>query len=299
MDLSGTEKEPPLLNLLDTHNSVFTCYVYQEMMYKLKKELKQISFNDFLSRPQMPWSEIFIGCTELGAELEPYAKTFIARIARNIFDYLLLACWGEMRHASTEGLSRKSTYKKGIDFDPIYSLPVLATAFRTLHWGSGYGGTVWAKIVEAASIYLTFNPILFLDHAVDLSHHGGLVFNKGIIVDQPEKYRYLFMLNAKQDGSILALKDCYFNDPALPIEVHSKCLNELRVARTIDSFRGPPSISNVPFIAWGTKVLTHDLLLELLEVRQYGSQEEEEKESRPRRVHIIQTTDLPINNSEY
>lgn len=112
----------------------------------------------------------------------------------SLFDYIVLAVWGEARHCRTAtrekpkqfaGLTayakRSKGQARGKDYNPQQSLEELARVFRSLTWSNGYGGNKWARICEAG--LLRFLPrvtqAIWVDQVVSLSHHGGIAFDKG------------------------------------------------------------------------------------------------------------------------
>lgn len=54
--------------------------------------------------------------------------------------------------------------------------------FDKIHWGSGYGGKAWAEIAKTFKKLITSTSlqekIVWIDHAYDLQHNTGTVFNK-------------------------------------------------------------------------------------------------------------------------
>ena len=144
--------------------------------------------------------------------VDDIAPAYSDRLARNLFDYLTLACFEEMRFCHSArwhnpGIAKSAHLSGYIRFDPRQALPVLAHAFRYGSWTGGYGDEKWALIAEAASLYagaLRATPLAFADHVVDITHHGGLAFNKGYLMDAPPAKAYLDALGVKRAGSILA-----------------------------------------------------------------------------------------------
>lgn len=121
-------------------------------------------------------------------DFESYQATYQHKLARAIYDYLALICFGEARHAKNkashyvEGLptcsERSTQYDRAAQYNPQQFLPVLEELFEVAKWDSGYGGTSWARIARAAQMYGTVPDAVFVDHCVDLSHNNSLCFNK-------------------------------------------------------------------------------------------------------------------------
>jgi len=121
-------------------------------------------------------------------DFESYQATYQHKLARAIYDYLALICFGEARHAKNrashyvDGLptcsERSTQYDRAAQYNPQQFLPVLEELFNIATWESGYGGTSWARIARAAQMYGTVPDAVFIDHCVDLSHNNSLCFNK-------------------------------------------------------------------------------------------------------------------------
>lgn len=155
----------------------------------------------------------YIRYTIFQREFKAFMAAYAGRFARNLFDYLTLAAAGEARHTHQLRIgysgghpsSRSEVWGKAIGYDPRQILPALERIFLVGKWGGGFGGKKWAAIAKAAEKYLMFqgSPVVFADHCVDLSHNGGLAFDKGFIFKQPDLTQYMKVLDAKRDGSLL------------------------------------------------------------------------------------------------
>lgn len=134
-------------------------------------------------------------------------------MAKLLFDLIVRMCFGEARHAHDRcgivipeiphELDRKGIYEFAEQFDPKSALPKLRDLFLEC-WLEPYGGSKWAVIAETAMKYWSLPPEIFVDYCVDLSHFGGLAF------DKPEagfhvwhKRKYLDILDCKRNGSVL------------------------------------------------------------------------------------------------
>jgi phosphohistidine swiveling domain-containing protein len=64
--------------------------------------------------------------------------------------------------------------------DPIMFLRACADVFDHDAWGSSYGGRKWSRIARAVVQYLSkeVDATIFVDHAFDLRHNGGALFDK-------------------------------------------------------------------------------------------------------------------------
>src|SRR5947209_6500157 len=87
-----------------------------------------------------------------------FSRDYKATLARNLFDYLALACMGECRHSSdiqawnpgeAKPSGRQASYAKAITMDPRQFLPIVKNVFTKLKWGSAYGGPKWGNIAQS------------------------------------------------------------------------------------------------------------------------------------------------------
>ena len=116
-----------------------------------------------------------------------HKHVFEERFAKALFDYMVMACAGEARHASDKcsyyldylptGGGRYSSAEVAFRYDPISVSKVTQYLFEH-DWAGGYGGRAWAKIARAVRYYKEMPLTAFIDHCVDLSHNNGSVFNK-------------------------------------------------------------------------------------------------------------------------
>jgi len=133
---------------------------------------------DTFRRPHERWLQDF----------EDYSQRYASKFARALFDYLALACFGEARHCwdkaslaiegLPEGKSRRGAYEDARAYNPWLFLPKLEILFQRAEWEAYYGGPSWARIAQAAQLYGKLPDTVFIDHCVDLSHNGGLCFDK-------------------------------------------------------------------------------------------------------------------------
>lgn len=127
---------------------------------------------------------------------------YTADLARTMFDYLAYITLQEAVHAKGVIWEPKQVAPY-VNRDPKQFLPVIKQLFEEEDcWHDSFGGKPWANITKAAMLYFTMPPGAFFDHCVDLSHHGGLAFDKGVVWLQPQD-RYKSMLDAKRDDTVL------------------------------------------------------------------------------------------------
>ena len=96
-------------------------------------------------------------------------------------------------------------------------------------------------------------PIVFADHVIDLAHNGGLAFNKGYILANPDREAsFMAMLNSKRNG-----EDFLNQEKRHPITPTTHDLYSQGVALGVV----PPSRkgfivapdADVPVLTWGSE----------------------------------------------
>lgn len=200
----------------------------------------------------------------LFSEFAPFKQEYEHTLARNLFDYLVMACVGEARHkgglkwpAEKKPCERKEAWELAMNYDPRQVLPLMERVFGGLNWGGGgFGGAAWANIAKSAGYYFKFRnmPVVFADHVVDLSHNGGIAFNKGYLLRM--KYpRYMEMLDTKREESLL--KTSRLTELHVP-EMIGYFVHRMAGVGLID--KPKPTLTEVvdkpaPLIDWGTEPL--------------------------------------------
>ena len=118
-----------------------------------------------------------------------YKHDFINVFHQMIFDYTMLACAGELRHAKT------CSNKSHPDIPSACSRGVAMVTAKTFtqeslekcmldlfgpmnEWKNGYGGEAWYKIASVLPMASKLPKDVWLDHCVDLAHNNGSYFNK-------------------------------------------------------------------------------------------------------------------------
>ncbi len=164
--------------------------------------------------PKFVQGDLFLQSSALFIEdFTAYKKEFERKLARVLFDYLALAAFGEARHAepdtiedtvfarpqSCKILSRNTAYDRATTHDPKKFLPYIVSLFRNrdAFCGGCVGGDSWARIAESALLYFTMPAPVFIDHVVDLSHNGGICFDKPVLVALSDSDIYWDILNKK------------------------------------------------------------------------------------------------------
>lgn len=145
-------------------------------------------------------------------------QDYASRLAGAFFDYIALASFGEARHGpkmSSQYIHqicfewdnddtekritvRNQAYRHALKFNPHVFLPTLVHLFDNDSWDSSYGGGKWAQIAEAGTMYGSSSHKVFIDHAVDLSHNCGSMFNKDVLFLLYDSGEYFRMLNLKR-----------------------------------------------------------------------------------------------------
>lgn len=110
------------------------------------------------------------------------------RWSRGMRDYLLMASAGEARHLPSHWQwghaapqSRHECYLKARKYDPNELGPNLVRVFSDYSWPGGFGGKLWAHCAEHAVAWTPEAGVAWVDHAVDLKHNGGPVWNKPVL----------------------------------------------------------------------------------------------------------------------
>lgn len=123
-------------------------------------------------------------------EFTEFKNKFNSQFANAFFDYTVLACLGEARHAgyssnyeikgfpSSENSARRDIYLCP-HFEPKSALQTCASLYSHHNdWKPQYGGEPWECIAKGGLYYFSDNPSVFIDYMVDLSHNNGVFFNK-------------------------------------------------------------------------------------------------------------------------
>lgn len=145
--------------------------------------------------------------TKLAVEAQELKKQIHTATAERIAAYLALAVSGELRHTPVTSITKEHHLVKALadrfgvqrggdrrmaqqavverlknasTEEQIKFLNLAVEVFELPVWGPNVGGPKWAKIARAALGFLTgdLNHSVFVDHAFDLHHNGGRVFDK-------------------------------------------------------------------------------------------------------------------------
>lgn len=124
--------------------------------------------------------------TRLESDVEAAFETLSATMAKRIWVYLWGAALGEVVYAHEncdEGIDElrevSFTYRLTFDYYPTEeNIDTVKNVFSQYWHSGGYGGDLWAMITNAVGLYGNIPNAAFIDHAVDLEHNGGCVFDK-------------------------------------------------------------------------------------------------------------------------
>lgn len=106
-------------------------------------------------------------------------------MALHIYVYLWVAALGEATYADENcetcisELTGGWSERDALNYFPSDTNVQIVKDIYDQSWASGgYGGDAWLEIVEAMDMYGKVTNATFIDHAVDLEHNGGNVFDK-------------------------------------------------------------------------------------------------------------------------
>ena len=229
-------------------------------------------------------------------------------LALRLRDYMILACFGEARHAQEQCShmlselprcdSRSGAASVALGYDPQSILEATAHLFEVGSWGQNYGGSSWARVARCAMNYGSVSDRIFVDGVVNLTHNSGTAFDKvdyGLVVTRrPSLYDDFldFKCGSKSPADLLCtygallphgsaaealLVNCMarlgLGDPTSRDNysgVSAAYRDEDRLEHAVVSYRGT---------TWGTREL-HPYLSdsEEYESEEEGEEEEEEEE---------------------
>ncbi len=209
----------------------------------------------------------YCGAVNWVRRLRSCYEGYSARLARNFFDYCVLASFGEALHGNGSKYTLGDTslphsacnsHPDALQYDPRNMLPVLVWCFNAHQWGGSYGGPKWGKIAQSAALYYTLGasaPVVFADHCVDLAHNGGLAFNKGYILRNPSDHAgYTAMLDTKRHGSLLGSRlKLEVTEPVYRLATEAANLGIIPACRAALEIK---TDLVVPTVRWGVESLT-------------------------------------------
>lgn len=206
-------------------------------------------------------------------EFLTFRESYIAQLARAIYDYTVLVAGTEMRWASEEAefyyeefytpseMDRGEIYEEIPKYSDKFLLKASMKIFN-VRWNRWYGGRKWRKIAEVGALYGKIPDVLFIDHCVDLMHNGSIYFDKDTnIFIFKDQYLYKKMLDKKRDSSFKEFLS--YQNISSYIESFIRKLNNILGENYFPCQKGDPSIDwrvdqifeYVP-ITWGNETFS-------------------------------------------
>lgn len=153
---------------------------------------------------------------KLKKDIKEFKDLYAKKTSEMLFDYSVLALFGEVRHSNVYTLDkhdydwetddtvilsedRSSCYRKAVDFDPMHSLYIIEKVFSCMDWRSGYGGDKWAYIANRTMLKGSIPNNVYCDICFSLSHNNSPYLDKSSIgiFKISGKSRYEKMLDYK------------------------------------------------------------------------------------------------------
>lgn len=132
--------------------------------------------------------EYKIGHERWAYDFNAYRGEYNAKLAEAIYDYTVLVCAGETRHANSSSryfhpriyhtMDRGRAYDTAVNYRPNDWLVLGRHMFTAYEWSAGYGGESWGRIAFAGLHRDKWPDMIFIDHCVDLSHNNSIYFDK-------------------------------------------------------------------------------------------------------------------------
>lgn len=157
--------------------------------------------------------------SKLLEDIIEYQKTLAEHLAKMLYDYSVITCYGELRHCAKTsqvrykgaGLpansgGRNSAYEKSLNYSPTQILELCIEAFDPSNkWSSSYGGEKWQAIAKHAIRYGKIDNLIFCDTAFSLSHNCSPFLNKieSNIFYINDTDKYVNLLDTKFSESLL------------------------------------------------------------------------------------------------
>lgn len=262
--------------MVDVQSAVSTVFCLEELRYKMSSRT---------------WWHRADKAYALRRELEYTVKQELEPLARAFRDYITLTVAAEVRHAKYnccqywEDYPTSHNFNRYQVFDYVKRYEPRSLLQASVHllsmWDKyGYGGPPWLRIAEAGMMYYSTNPMLFLDHVVDLSHNNGLFLDKGTIFDYPEsRYDYIAMLTRKTTGSLLEPGyGISLHEPVCDVVQDSSRLLGIQIAR-VHVKRVATPLWDSYLVTWGGEKFEPTLLEnEKYNYSEEGNDEMEEEE---------------------
>lgn len=137
---------------------------------------------------------------KLRADMQEYYDYIKDTLARMIYEYTYLACFGELRYMKEKiknsnitiesnhfGLTKRTpervayiNYCKNAYKYSRHSIEqVSRVLFGEFVWEESYGGEAWVDVINTVKFYGNMPNEIYIDHCVDTQHNTGCYLNKG------------------------------------------------------------------------------------------------------------------------
>lgn len=148
--------------------------------------LEALRANIMMAKNAHPDYQFRKAVTKLEEDVNEAFDSLSETMALRIYVYLWGAALGEAQyaHENCENMleevdERNWTYENAFDYYPTeHNVQMVKDVFAQNWRSGGYGGDAWLQIVEGMELYGKISNAAFIDHAVDLEHNGGCVFDK-------------------------------------------------------------------------------------------------------------------------
>lgn len=176
------------------------------------------------------YSEFLGSNKRLLEDIIEYQNEVVEVISKMLYDYTVIACYGELRHMGTvcgtrlvgmgfgekkiaykedrerkrhiEKFNRSVSYEKAVKYNPQQLLEICVKYFNHENWGGGYGGEKWLQIAKHGLAYHTApNMLVWCDTAFSLSHNSSPYLDKHstriFCIEDTRKYKELLDIKFK------------------------------------------------------------------------------------------------------
>jgi hypothetical protein len=194
-----------------TNEKELTALLEGRRLYALEPEAYTFYVLSELKRRLLSSDDLYLpSFFRLYERVEAIRQVHLIYLSDLLSDYLTLIAYGEARHAWSnckyvlrglgKGHTREGAAVSMCKYEPVRTLKATTFLFRNVRWHrSSYGGYPWSRISEAAYNMRSgkWRAETFCDYSFDLSHNGGLCFDKGYLVTLHDKYSFKSFLDYK------------------------------------------------------------------------------------------------------
>jgi hypothetical protein len=122
-------------------------------------------------------------------DIKEYKELYVEKLADAIYDYSVMVCYGEMRHAKnhsthyskhiSQTLNRGASYLESLEYNPTDILNLAEKSFSNdVEWGGAYGGEKWRLIANRVNLRPYLTNQIFCDMCFSLSHNNSPYLDK-------------------------------------------------------------------------------------------------------------------------